>query len=117
MVKIARNQLSCLPFHIIASPPAGSTNILNTPMTSYIVSNTSYSTFHVIEMVIYMFNFQFGLKYGENSSKSALTSRFDVILSPPVRSTSILNTPMVSHIVANTSQSNIHVIETVIYMI
>ena len=57
------------------------------------------------------------LTYDENSSKSALTSSFDVSLSPPVGATGILNTPMVSHIVSNRSQSNVQVIKTVIYMI
>ena len=70
-------------------------------MTSHIVSNTSDSTLHVIVMVIYIFNYKFELKYGENSSKSSLTSSFDVILSRPVGFITILNTPMISRIVLN----------------
>ena len=68
-------------------------------------------------MVIYMFNCQFGLNFPLYCSKSALASCFDVIASPPVGSPSILNTPMTSHIVSNTSATIVYVIETVIYMI
>jgi hypothetical protein len=101
-------------FHITACAPVRSTNILKTSMTSHIVANTSESTLHVIRMVIYIINYQSGLKYGENSSKSALSSNFQVAASVPARSTNILKTSMTSHIVANTSESTLHVIRMAI---